>query len=137
MFERIDHIGIVVNNLDVSLQIYRDQLGFRLLERVTIAAQRVEVAFLDAGNSMVELIAPTDSESGTAKFLQNRGEGMHHVCFEVVDILAALTELKQQGLRLIDESPRQGVHGLVAFVHPKATHGALIELLQRQQHSRL
>ncbi len=135
MFERIDHIGIVVNNLDVSLQIYRDQLGFRLLERVTIAAQRVEVAFLDAGNSMVELIAPTDSESGTAKFLQNRGEGMHHVCFEVVDILAALTELKRQGLRLIDESPRQGVHGLVAFIHPKATHGALIELLQRHQHN--
>lgn len=135
LFDRIDHIGIVVNHLDVSLKTYCEQLGFRLLERVAIAEQRVEAAFLDAGNSTVELIAPTDSESGTAKFLQNRGEGMHHVCFEVVDILTALAELKQQGLRLIDKSPRQGVHGLVAFIHPKATHGALIELLQRQQHN--
>lgn len=132
MLERIDHIGIVVNNLDSSLQTYCGQLGFRLLERVAIPEQKVEAAFLDAGNSMVELIAPTDAESGTAKYLANRGEGMHHVCFEVEDIVAALATLKSQGLRLIDESPRKGVHGKVAFVHPKATHGAMIELLQKE-----
>lgn len=137
MFERIDHIGIVVNSLDASLQTYCDQLGFRLIERVVIAEQKVEAAFLDAGNGTVELIAPTDTESGTARFLQNRGEGIHHLCFEVNDIVNALAELKRQGLRLIDESPRQGVHGLVAFVHPKATHGALIELLQRHEHKGL
>jgi methylmalonyl-CoA/ethylmalonyl-CoA epimerase len=131
MFRRIDHIGIVVHNLDESLKTYCDQLGFRLLERLPIPEQQVEAAFLDAGNGMIELIAPTNPESGTARFLQNRGEGTHHVCFEVADIAAALDEARRQGLRLIDESPRRGVHGLVAFIHPKATHGMMIELLQK------
>jgi methylmalonyl-CoA/ethylmalonyl-CoA epimerase len=128
---RIDHIGIVVQELDAALQTYCGLLGFRLIERLTIAEQLVEAAFLDAGNSTVELIAPTDSSSGTARFLQTRGEGTHHVCFEVEDIHATLAALAAKGLRLIDETPRQGVHGLVAFVHPKATHGIMIELLQR------
>jgi methylmalonyl-CoA/ethylmalonyl-CoA epimerase len=94
----------------------------------------VEAAFLDSGNSTVELIAPTDGingSSGTARFLQTRGEGTHHICFEVEDIVASITALSAQGVRLIDHAPRQGVHGLVAFVHPKATHGTMIELLQR------
>lgn len=134
MFKRIDHIGIVVNSLDESLKTYCDQLGFTLLERVTIPEQLVEAAFLDAHNGTLELIAPTDTTSGTARFLQNRGEGTHHVCFEVDDIAAALAELRTQGVRLIDETPRQGVHGLVAFVHPKAAHGTLIELLQKRKH---
>jgi len=131
MFTRIDHIGIVVNNLDESLQTYCEQLGFRLVERVTIPEQRVEAAFLDAGNGTIELIAPTDTTSGTARYLQNRGEGTHHVCFVVDDIAAALAQLRAQGVRLIDETPRHGVHGLVAFVHPKAAHGTMIELLQK------
>lgn len=130
-FIRIDHIGIVVQDLDAALQTYCQLLGFRLLQRITIAEQLVEAAFLDAGNGTIELIAPTDTTSGTARFLQSRGEGTHHVCFEVEDIQAALSSLAAQGLRLIDEKPRQGVHGLVAFVHPKATHGTMIELLQR------
>ncbi len=128
---RIDHIGIVVQDMDAALQTYRDMLGFRLLQRITITEQLVEAAFLDAGNGTVELIAPTDTNSGTARFLQTRGEGTHHICFEVENIEAALAALAAQGLRLIDEKPRQGVHGLVAFVHPKATHGLMIELLQR------
>ncbi len=132
MFTRIDHVGIVVQSVDESLKTYCDLLGFTLLERVAIPQQQVEAAFLDAGNGTIELIAPTDPTSGTARFLQNRGEGTHHLCFEVADIYAALAELKEQGLRLIDETPRQGVHGLVAFVHPKATHGAMIELLQKK-----
>lgn len=131
MFNQIDHIGIVVHNLDDSLKTYCDQLGFRLLERVAIPEQLVEAAFLDAGNGTIELISPTDSTSGTARYLQNRGEGTHHICFAVDDIVAALAELRAQGVRLIDETPRQGVHGLVAFVHPKATHGTMIELLQK------
>ena len=138
-FLRVDHIGIVVQELDSALKTYCDGLGFRLLQRITIAEQMVEAAFLDAGNSTIELIAPTDFNSGTgnetlsgtARFLQSRGEGTHHICFEVEDIKATLAALAQQGLRLIDETPRQGVHGLVAFVHPKATHGTMIELLQR------
>lgn len=132
MFRRIDHIGIVVYSIDESLKTYCDQLGFALLQRIAIPEQKVEAAFLDAGNSTIELIAPTDATSGTARFLQNRGEGPHHICFQVDDIEAALTELRVQGLRLIDESPRHGVHGLVAFVHPKATHGMMIELLQKE-----
>ncbi len=134
MFKRIDHIGIVVNNLDESLKTYCDQLGFTLLERVAIPEQLVEAAFLDASNGTLELIAPTDATSGTARFLQSRGEGTHHICFEVDNIEVALAELRDQGLRLIDERPRQGVHGLVAFVHPKATHGMMIELLQKRAH---
>lgn len=138
-FIRIDHIGIVVQDMDAALQTYCDVLGFHLQERVTIAEQLVEAAFLDAGNGTVELIAPTDlhtgAASGTARFLQSRGEGTHHICFEVEDIVVSLAALSAQGLRLIDEKPRQGVHGLVAFVHPKATNGTMIELLQRTHHS--
>jgi methylmalonyl-CoA epimerase len=134
MFDRIDHVGIVVNNLDAALATYCDGLGFRLLERITIPEQLVEAAFLDAGNGTIELIAPTDTESGTARYLKNRGEGTHHICFAVDDITAALAALRAQGLRLVDEIPRQGVHGRVAFVHPKATHGVMLELLQRDEH---
>jgi methylmalonyl-CoA/ethylmalonyl-CoA epimerase len=124
-------VGIVVQDLDAAIQTYCDGLGFRLLERAVIAEQMVEAAFLDAGNGAIELIAPTDSTSGTARFLQNRGEGTHHICFEVEDIVAVLDTLRAHGLRLIDETPRPGVHGWVAFVHPKAAHGTMIELLQR------
>jgi methylmalonyl-CoA/ethylmalonyl-CoA epimerase len=129
----VDHVGLVVNSLDESLATYCNLLGFTLLERCAVPEHGVEVAFLDAGNSSLELLAPTDPASGAARFLQNRGEGVHHICFVVDDIYAALDQLRAQGMRLIDESPRQGVHGLVAFVHPKATHGAMIELLQHTE----
>lgn len=132
MLTRIDHVGIVVQSIDESLKTYCDGLGFTLLERRRVPEHLVEVAFLDAGNSALELLAPLDSTSGTARFLQNRGEGVHHICFAVEDIVAALEELRIEGMRLIDEQPRQGIHGLVAFVHPKATHGVMIELLQKQ-----
>jgi methylmalonyl-CoA/ethylmalonyl-CoA epimerase len=129
--KRLDHVGIVVHSLDASLKTYCDEMGFRLVQRMDIPEQLVEAAFLDTGNSTIELIAPTDAESGTARFLAKRGEGTHHVCYEVDDIVATLAGLREQGLDLIDETPRQGVHGLVAFVHPKATHGMMIELLQK------
>jgi methylmalonyl-CoA/ethylmalonyl-CoA epimerase len=130
-FIRIDHVGIVVQDMEAALQTYRDAMGLRLLQRTLVPEHLVEVAFLDGGNSTIELLAPTDSTSGTARFLQTRGEGTHHICIEVEDINASLAALTAQGLRLIDEKPRQGIHGLVAFVHPKATHGTMIELLQR------
>jgi methylmalonyl-CoA/ethylmalonyl-CoA epimerase len=134
MFNRLDHVGIVVADIDATLKTYCEQLGFTLLERTEIPEQKVVAAFLDGGNSTIELISTMDTESGTAKYLANRGEGTHHVAYEVDDIVAALAELKAQGVRLIDETPRQGVHGLVAFVHPKATHGMMIELLQKGHH---
>ena len=134
LFKRMDHVGIVVSDIDASLKIYCDQLGFALGERTEIAEQKVVAAFLDAGNSTIELISPTDTTSGTAKYLASRGEGTHHVAYEVDDIVATLAELKARGVRLIDETPRQGVHGLVAFIHPKATNGMMIEILQRAGH---
>ena len=131
MFKRLDHVGIVVHNLDESLHTYCNEFGFQLLERVQIPEQLVEAAFLDGGNSTLELIAPTDTKSGTARFLASRGEGTHHLCYEVDDIAAVVHMLREQGVRLIDEEPRRGVHGLVAFVHPKAAHGTMIELLEK------
>ena len=131
LFEKIDHIGVVVKSIDDALATWQNTLGFALLERKTLPEHGVEVAFVDAGNGTIEFLAPLDAESGTARFLASRGEGTHHICFAVADIGAALTELQSQGVRLIDETPRQGVHGLVAFVHPKAANGVMIELLQK------
>ena len=128
---QIDHVGIVVQNLDNALATYCGILGFRLRERLDAPAHRVELAFLDAGHSTIELLSPTDDQSGTARFLAQRGEGTHHVCFAVTDIAQALEDLRARGVRLIDEMPRRGVHGLVAFIHPQAAHGVMIELLQK------
>ena len=134
MFDRIDHIGVVVNSLDEALKTWRDMLGCTLLERQVMPEHGVEVAFVDAANGTIELLAPTDPDSGTARFLASRGEGTHHICFAVTDIEKTLAALQRQGVRLIDETPRQGVHGLVAFVHPKAANGVMIELLQKTPH---
>lgn len=127
----IDHVGIVVRNLDDALATYCGILGFRLLERLDAPDHGVEIAFLDAGNGTIELLSPTDERSGTARFLARRGEGSHHVCFVVTDIEQTLENLRARGVRLIDETPRQGIHGLVAFLHPQAGHGVMIELLQK------
>lgn len=131
LLQRIDHVGIVVENLDAAVAAYCGLLGFRETDRMVLAEQQVEAAFLQSGDTTVELIAPTEPESGTARFLQNRGEGVHHICYVVEDLPAALARLKAAGMRLIDETPRKGAHGQVAFVHPKAAHGVLIELLAR------
>ena len=128
---QLDHVGIVVHNLDDALATYCGLLGFRLLERLDAPAHGVETAFLDAGHGTIELLSPTDSESGTARFLARRGEGAHHICFAVEDIEQVLDELRARGVRLVDETPRQGIHGKVAFVHPQAGHGLMIELLQK------
>ena len=136
MFKRLDHVGIVVHDIDASLKTYCHGLGFTLLARVAVPEQLVEAAFLDGHNSMLELISPTDTASGTARYLEKRGEGTHHICYEVDDLEATLAELARRDIRLIDETPRQGVHGRVAFVHPSATHGTLIELLQKESDHR-
>ena len=130
---QIDHVGIVVQNLDDALATYCGILGFRLLERLDAPAHGVELAFLDAGHSTIELLSPTDEQSGTARFLARRGEGTHHLCFAVADITQTLEDLRTRGVRLIDETPRRGVHGLVAFIHPQAAHGVMIELLQKDR----
>ena len=127
---KIDHIGIVVHDIQESLKVYEKALGLPLKEIRGVPDQQVQVAFLPIGESNVELVQPTSDDTGIAKFLDKRGEGIHHICVEVEDIEAALERLKAHQVPLIDEAPRRGAHGRVAFVHPKGAHGVLIELLE-------
>jgi methylmalonyl-CoA/ethylmalonyl-CoA epimerase len=127
---KVDHVGIVVHDIQAALAVYEAALGLTLDEVVDVPDQEVKIAFLPVGDSNVELVQPTTDDSGVAKFLNRHGEGVHHVCFEVEDIEAALARLRSHGVPLIDRQPRQVPHGRVAFVHPKGTHGVLIELVQ-------
>lgn len=127
---KIDHIGIVVQSIYAALPAYEAALGLPLKQVTEIPDQEVQVAFLPVGESTVELVQPMSGDSGVAKFLEKRGEGIHHICLEVPDIEAVLARLKAHEVPLIDEAPRQGAHGRVAFVHPKGMHGVLIELVE-------
>ena len=127
----IDHIGIAISSLDESLAFFRDALGLELEPAEDVPSQRVRAHFLPAGEASVELVEPTSDDSPIAKFTARRGPGLHHLCLRVDDIDAALAELKNRGVRLIDTTPRPGAHhSLVAFIHPASTHGVLVELKQ-------
>ncbi|MCK5913365.1 MAG: methylmalonyl-CoA epimerase [Desulfuromusa sp.] len=131
MLKKINHIGIAVKSLDDSIPFYRDQLGMTFEGTEEVAEQKVKVAFLQIGESRIELLEPTSADSPIAKFLEKKGEGVHHMAYEVEDVVAALADLKGKGLRLIDETPRRGAHNsLIAFLHPKATGGVLTEICQ-------
>jgi methylmalonyl-CoA/ethylmalonyl-CoA epimerase len=126
----LDHIGIAVKSLD-SANIY-EALGLTIDHVETVTTQGVKTAFLSAGDSNIELLEPTGPESTIAKFIEKRGEGIHHICFRVDDIEAHLSRLKSLGYRLINESPVPGAHGCrVAFLHPAAGNGVLIELSEK------
>jgi methylmalonyl-CoA epimerase len=129
---KIDHIGVVVHDIQEALKAYETALGLPLKEVMEVPDQEVEVAFLPVGESNVELVQPTSSDTGVARFLEKRGEGIHHICIEVEDIEAALARLKAHKVQLIDEEPRPGAHGRAAFVHPNAMHGVLIELVEHK-----
>jgi len=129
--ERIDHIAIVVESLDAALAVYRDALGMTLSHVETIPEQAVKIGCLPSGNSEIELLEPITPDSGIGRYLAKRGEGLHHICLEVDDIAATLAELKTRGAQLIDETPKRGAHGKIAFIHPKGAHGVLIELIER------
>ena len=129
---KIDHIGIVVRDIQAALQVYEAALGLPLKEIMPVPDQAVNVAFLPIGESNIELVQPTANDTGVAKFLEKRGEGIHHISIEVADIESSLAQLKAHGVQLIDEVPRQGAHGRVAFIHPKGTHGVLIELVEHE-----
>ncbi len=132
MIARIDHIGIAVQNINDALAFFQDALGMKLERVESEEGGRTQVAFLPVGASDVELVEPQDADSGLAKFLAKRGEGVHHICFEVDDIDAALARLTEKGAQLIDETPRVNAKGMrYAFIHPKSAHGVLIELYQR------
>jgi methylmalonyl-CoA epimerase len=131
MIKKIDHIAIVVRSIGEALQAYRGALGLELADVKEMPEDAVRVAFLPVGESEIELVEPLANNSGVAKLLEKQGEGLHHICLEVDDIKAALQDLATKGVQLIDEQPRQGAHGLVAFLHPKSTHGVLIELIEK------
>jgi methylmalonyl-CoA/ethylmalonyl-CoA epimerase len=135
MLGAIDHTGIAVADLEQSLAFYRDVLGLPLVHRETLPEQGVEAVLLDVGDSHVELIAPLGPETGVARFLEQRGPGLHHVAYRVDDIEATLASLSAAGVRLIDEQPRTGIRGSrVAFVHPAATGGVLTEIVEPANH---
>jgi methylmalonyl-CoA/ethylmalonyl-CoA epimerase len=134
MAHDIDHIAVVVRNIEEKLSLYVDVLGFKLKNIEDVAHMGVRVAMLEtnAGTTHMELVQPVTSNSGVARFLEKKGEIIHHVCLLVEDLQSELNRLKEKGVRLIDETPRKGEGGsLVAFLHPEACHGVLIELKQR------
>jgi methylmalonyl-CoA epimerase len=129
--KRIAHLGIAVKDLDPPKKLYTENLGLKLKGEEVVESQKVKVSFIQVGESNLELLLPTQPDSPVGKFLENKGEGFHHLALEVEDINAAVEELKAAGVKLIDEKPREGAHGtLVAFIHPKATFGLLVELCQ-------
>ncbi len=129
--KRIDHIAIAVEDLNQSLGFWEHALGLHVHATRNVPEQAVDVAFLPVGASEVELVNPVTADSGIAKWMQKRGPGIHHICFEVDDIRQTLAELSARGMELIDKEPRVGAGGkLYAFVHPKSTGGVLVELYQ-------
>jgi methylmalonyl-CoA/ethylmalonyl-CoA epimerase len=127
---RVHHVAIVVRDMERALAFYRDQLRLPLDVLMPIPGDGVRIAFLPVGESNVELVEPTDAATGVARFLESRGEGFHHVCFEVDDVAAELARLAAGGVELIDTAPRRGAEGPVAFIHPRSCHGVLVELIE-------
>ncbi len=127
----LDHVAIVVRDLEKAIAFYQEAFGLELAEVEEVAEQKVRTAIFGHGQGRIELICPTEAGTSVAKYLDKRGEGLHHICIEVEDIEASLAELKKQGAPLIDETPKIGAGGAkIAFIHPKGTHGVLTELRQ-------
>lgn len=127
----LEHVAIAVKDLDAAVHYYVHVLGFAPPELEVVEEQKVRTAIFGHGMGRIELICPTDASSGVAKFLERRGEGLHHICVEVDDLVATLAELKAKGAQLIDQVPKIGAGGAkIAFVHPKGAHGVLTELRQ-------
>ena len=129
----LDHIGIAVDDLEKALGFYRDGLGLNVDLTEDVPSQAVRAHFVETGNAKLELLEATSSESPIARSIERRGVGLHHITFRVDDLVEVLDYLRERGVRLIDEAPREGAEGaLVAFIHPRSTHGVLIELKQER-----
>lgn len=131
---KINHLGIAVHDIEATRQVY-EAMGLEVTEIVHVPEQKVRVAFIPIGESTIELVQPTTPDSTVAKYMERRGPGLHHLALEVEDIRQSLSELAEQGSRLIDETPRQGAEGQIAFLHPRSTDGVLIELVEPEIHS--
>ena len=128
MIEKIHHIGIAVHSLDDALTFYRETLGLHVHASAEIADQGVKAALLTIGRSEIELLQPLSPDSPVGKFLERKGEGLHHICFQTPNVDAELDALKQKGVELVDQKPRRGLAGMICFLHPKASKGVLVEL---------
>ncbi len=133
MFVGVEHVGIAVKNLDEAIHLYRDVLGFKLEGIQVLAERKLRIAlFSTGGETQIELLEPLDKDGAIAKFLETRGEGIHHFAVQTDNIETALADFKKSGVALIDEKPRAGAEGkLVAFVHPRSTKGVLLELVKK------
>ena len=132
MLNRIEHVALAVADLDAAVAHYRDVWGIEVEHRETVEDQGVEEAMLPLGDSYLQLLGATGPNTTVGKFLERRGQGLHHIAYEVDDLVATLARLKDRGVPLIDEIPRRGGRGhMVAFVHPKGNHGLLVELIQK------
>jgi methylmalonyl-CoA/ethylmalonyl-CoA epimerase len=135
MLRKIEHIALAVSDLEAAVQHYAEVWGVGVEHRERVEDQGVEEAMLPVGDTYLQLLGATGPDSTVAKFIDRRGEGLHHIAYEVDDLEAALAELKAKGVPLIDEKPRLGGRGhMVAFVHPKGNHGLLVELIQAPNH---
>jgi methylmalonyl-CoA epimerase len=132
MIDKIHHIAIAVKDIETSAAFYRDRLGLTLRDIQNLSDEGVKIAFIPVGETMIELVEPTSPDHSVSKFIQTRGEGMHHICFEVGDIRDEMRILKDSGVPFTSEEPRPGADGLISFMHPKATGGVLLELVQRE-----
>jgi len=128
MIEKIHHIGIAVHDLDRALTFYRDTLGLHVHAQDTVHDQGVTAALLTIGESEIELLQPLSPDSPVGKFLERKGEGLHHICFQTPDVDAELDDLKRKDVPLVDQKPRRGLAGMICFLHPKASRGVLVEL---------
>jgi methylmalonyl-CoA/ethylmalonyl-CoA epimerase len=128
--KKLNHVAVVVSDIDSSLAFWEGALGIKMEKVEDIPAQKARVAFLPIGDGKVELVQPSDPESGIGKFLNERGGGMHHLCLEVDDITGMLAQLKDKGVRLINETPLEMEGRKLAFIHPKSTGGVLVELYE-------
>jgi methylmalonyl-CoA/ethylmalonyl-CoA epimerase len=128
--KKINHVAIAVADIETALVFWRDALGLEVDHIEDVPSQKSKVVFMPVGESEVELVNPTSADTGVAKFIEERGGGMHHLCFEVDDIDGMLTQLKSKGIRLINETPLELPGRKMAFVHPKSTNGVLVELYQ-------
>ena len=135
---RIEHIGIAVKSLDESIPFYEDVLGLKCYAIEEVKSQKVKTAFFKIGQVKIELLESTDPEGPIAKFIDKKGEGLHHLAFAVGNTMEALQEVEKKGVRLIDRAPRKGAEGLyIGFLHPKSTHGVLIELCSKYHFSKM
>ena len=134
MFSKIHHVGIVVHDIETAYGFYRDTLSLPVHKEDIIQDQGVKAALLTIGESEIELLEPIVAGTGVARFLEQRGEGLHHLCFATADVTAALQAAKDKGLPIIDQQPRVGLAGIICFLHPKASHGVLVEYAQPPEH---